>query len=141
MVEEWDAFEILPWHDAVLREIIVDRRTPGKVDEVLLLVAWPGGGASTIRFSDCYAMNARMKFGVIADESIAGASTDDRDPELLALRARWKPLGVDLDSVGCFRIETSSTGSLIRIYAKRVAVLNDADASQVRARPIAVVRE
>jgi len=126
---ERDAFEGLPWHDAVLQEIVVDRRNPGKVDGVLIRVAWPPGGAGTLRFSDCYALNAALNFGVVADETIARAVIDDSDPELSTLRARWKPLGVNLDSVVCFRIETSSTGSLIRIYARQVEVSNDAAAS------------
>jgi hypothetical protein len=125
---ERDAFEALPWHDAALREIVIDRRNAGKVDEVLIRVTWPHGGAGALRFSDCYGMNAALNFGIIAEETISGAAIDDSDADLLRLCACWKPLGVNLDSLVCFRVEISSTGSVIRIYAKRFEVLSESAA-------------
>jgi hypothetical protein len=117
-----DIFNSLPWHDAELLELSVDRRNAGECDEVRLRVAWPQGDEATLVFRDCYAMTAEMNFGVIAEERIASASLIDDDPGLTSIRDRWKPLGVSLEVLRCYQLETSSTSSVIRIYAKQFEV-------------------
>ena len=117
-----DTFNSLPWHDAELLELRVDRRSAAERDEVRLRVAWPQGDEATLLFRDCYAMTAKMNFGVIAEERIAGASLIDDDSGLISIRDRWKPLGVSLEMLRCYRLETSSTSSVIRIYAKQFEV-------------------
>jgi hypothetical protein len=117
-----DIFNSLPWHDAELLELLVDRRNAGERDEVRLRVAWPQGDEATLLFHDCYAMTAEMNFGVIAEERIASGSLIDDDPGLIAIRGRWKQRGVSLEMLRCYRLETSSTSSVIRIYAKRFEV-------------------
>ena len=116
------SFDSLPWHDAELLEVSIDRRSPGARDEVRLQVVWPDGGEATLLFRDCYAMTAEMNFGVIAEERIASGSLLEDDPGLSSIRDRWKPLGVSLDMLHCYRLETSSTSSVIRIYAKQFEV-------------------
>ncbi len=118
-----DRFTSLPWHDAELLELSIDRRCPGERDEVRLQVVWPEGGEATLLFRDCYAVVTEMNFGVIAEERIAHASLIDDDARLLLIRDRWKPLGVPLDELQCYQIETSSTFSVIRIYAKLFEIL------------------
>lgn len=122
-----DSFDSLPWHDAELLELSIDRRSPGARDEVRLLVVWPDGGEAVLLFRDCYAMAAEMNFGVIAEERIASAFMIEDDPGLSSIRDRWKPLGVSLDMLRCYQLETSSTSSIIRIYAKRFEVAGSAD--------------
>lgn len=117
-----DTFNSLPWHDAELLELSVDRRNAGERDEVRLRVAWPQGDEATLLFRDCYAMAAEMNFGVIAEERIASAVLIDDDPGLISIRDRWKPLGVSLEKLRCYRLETSSTSSVICIYAKQFEV-------------------
>lgn len=85
-----DIFDSLPWHDAELLELSVDRRNAGACDEVRLRVAWPRGDEATLLFRDCYAMTAEMNFGVIAEERIASASLIEDDPGLTSIRDRWK---------------------------------------------------
>jgi len=116
------SFDSLPWHDAELQELTINRRDYGACDEVRLQVVWPDGGRAALLFRNCYGFTAEMNFGVIAKEQIAAASTIQDDPYLTSLRGRWKPLGVSLDLLRCYRIETSSTGSVIRIYAMEFAV-------------------
>ena len=115
-------FDSLPWHDAELQELIINRREPGARDEIRLQVVWPDGGRAALLFRECYGFTAEMNFGVIAKEQIAAASTIQDDRYLISLRGRWKPLGVSLDLLRCYRLETSSTGSVIRIYAMGFAV-------------------
>ena len=117
-----DIFNSLPWHDAELLELLVDRRAAGERDEVRLRVVWPQGDEVTLLFCDCYAMSAEMNFGVIAGERIASASVIDEDPGLISVRNRWKSIGVSLEMLLCYRFETSSTHSVIRIYSKRFQI-------------------
>ncbi|MCA6124045.1 hypothetical protein J6500_19410 [Bradyrhizobium sp. WSM 1704] len=116
------SFDSLSWHDAVLQELLINRRDPGARDEVRLQVVWPDGGRAALLFRECYGFAAEMNFGVIANEQIAVASTIQDDPYLVSLRDRWIPLGVSLDMLRCYRLETSSTGSVIRIYAMEFAI-------------------
>jgi hypothetical protein len=116
-------FDSLPWHDAALLELSVDRRNAGERDEVHLRVAWPQGEEAALVFRDCYAMNADMNFGIVATERIESARLDDNDPNLASIRDRWSSLGVPLELLGCYRLDFSSTASLIRIYAKQFEIM------------------
>jgi hypothetical protein len=117
-----EAFAELEWHDAVLLSLNIDRRTPGDRDEVTLLVEWPDGRKQKVRFTDCYAFDAQMNFGVTAPESIRAACCIADAPKLAEVRQRWTALGVDLGDLRCFEITTNSTASEIRIFAKRFEV-------------------
>ncbi|MDH2382606.1 hypothetical protein [Bradyrhizobium sp. CER78] len=127
-----DSFNSLPWHDAELQELSIDRRSPGARDEVRLQVVWPDGRQAALLFRDCYGMKAEMNFGVIAEERIAGASLIEDDQGLISIRDRWRPLGVPLDMLRCYRLETSSTASVIRIYAERFEILEIGDCIGLR---------
>jgi hypothetical protein len=81
-------FDSLPWHDACLQEVVIDRRSPGIRDEIRIRVSWPDGTAAEVVFSDCYAMTTELNFGVIADEQIVSGSISENDSALPALRAR-----------------------------------------------------
>ena len=64
-------FDSFPWHDAELKELLVDRREAGERDEVHLRVEWPQGGEATFVFHDCYAMIANMNFGIIPFDELS----------------------------------------------------------------------
>jgi hypothetical protein len=117
-------FDSFPWHDAELKELPVDRREPGERDVVQLLVAWPDGGESKFVFHDCYAMSTNMYFGIIATERIGNASLIFDDETLLSIRERWRPSGVSLEELRCYRFELSSTGSDIRVFAQSFEVVS-----------------
>lgn len=110
-------FSKLPWHDAELLGIEIDRRNPGERDQVVVNVRWPNDEQSELVFSDCYELEAKMNFGVIAPESILDASLIDDSQELAEVRSKWEQAGVDLAGLKCFEIKTNSTNSLLRIYA------------------------
>lgn len=120
--EAEQAFDAMEWHDAVLLSLNIDRRNPGKRDDVVLIVEWLDGRKRRVCFKDCYALDAEMNFGVIAPESIRGARCIAASPKLAEMRQRWATLGVDLESLRCFEMTTNSTASDIRIYAKRYEV-------------------
>lgn len=115
-------FDLLPWHDAELLELTIDRRNAGECDEVQMHIRWPQGNENVLVFRDCYAMTAEMNFGIIATERVGSATLVFDDPDLDTIRSRWRPLGVSLDSLLCYRFEMSSTGSVIRVFSKRFSV-------------------
>jgi hypothetical protein len=116
------SFDSFPWHDARLMELLVDRRHPGENDEVCLKVIWPEGGGASVHFRDCYAMSAEMNFGIISDEQIACAEIVNNDAALTSVKRRWKDVGVCLHDLRCYKFEMSSTGSIIKIYARVLAI-------------------
>lgn len=117
-------FDSFPWHDAELKELLVDRRESGERDEVHLRIEWPQGGEATFVFHDCYAMIANMNFGIIATERIGSARMIDDDQDLISIRERWRPSSVSLEDLRCYQFEMSSTGSDVRVYAQRFEVLS-----------------
>jgi hypothetical protein len=67
-------------------------------------------------------MIADLHFGIIASECILRAAIVEPDPHLDALKQQWSKFGVTLDELRCYRIETSSTASVIKIFAKHCEV-------------------
>ncbi|WP_232503191.1 hypothetical protein [Parachlamydia acanthamoebae] len=115
-------FDDLPWHDANLKDIHIDRSDPGNRDTVEILVEWPDGLISTIEFYDCYALKANMNFGIAANESIFTAQCLIDSDELNLIRNDWLSMGAKLESLKCFRINTNSTNSLIDVFAKNYRI-------------------
>lgn len=110
-------FNDLPWHDANLKFIHIDRENPGKNDIIKLFIDWPDGFSSAIEFSDCYALIANMNFGVVASESILKAEYFVESEELSSIRNDWMKAGINLENLKCFKITTNSTNSIISIFA------------------------
>ncbi len=111
-------FNDLPWHDADLQSIYIDRRKPGERDIVRFLIEWPDdSGSSIIEFFDCYGFSAAMNFGIIACESILTAEYLTESKELNSIREKWSKSGFNFKELKCFKIITNSTNSTINIYA------------------------
>ena len=117
-----EVFGSLEWHDAELLCLSLDRRAPGERDEVVLLIQWPDGRKQQLRFTDCYAFDAQMNFGVIAAESILSAQCLSDTPRLAEIGRKWKEMGMEPPELRCFEIITNSTASELRVYAKRFVV-------------------
>lgn len=120
----------IEWHDATLLEVSIDRTAPGERDEVLLRVEWQDGRRRDVRFTDCYALDARMNFGVVAIESIRDAGCFSESPRLTEVRREWGGVGVELPELLCFELTTNSTGSVVRILATGFEVLPERDESR-----------
>ncbi len=113
-----ESFNNLPWHDATIQSIKIDREHPGDQDTIKFLIIWPEEqNASTIEFTDCYALNMNMNFGIVALKSILHAECFGASEKLNVIRNEWSRMGVNLENLKCFRIETNSTNSIINIYA------------------------
>lgn len=122
-------FEDLPWHDAVLLNLSIDRRSRAEQDQVLLQVEWPDGCQNNLLFGDCYGLKALLNFGVIGDDTIWAAQVTSDDEDLKKKREAWAKLSEPLEGVRCYSIETNSTASSIKIFARTFEVLAATNAS------------
>lgn len=121
-------FNDLPWHDACLRSINIDRQKPGEQDVVQLIVDWPDNSCSScIEFFDCYAFISHMNFGIQATETVLNANCSSETEELNSIRKKWLKIGVDLKHLKCFEICTNSTNSLIKIFALGFRMSRESD--------------
>ncbi len=112
-----NVFQDLEWHDAILLDVRIDRRDPGRRDEVVLTIEWTDGVQQDLRFTGCYEFHAQMNFGIIALESIRDANCVDDSEDLRAVKERWVESGFDFSSLREFEITMNSTASVLRILA------------------------
>lgn len=112
-----NTFNSLPWHDAELLSINVDRSNAGDSDTVVLEIKWPSGYKNKIIFENCYLLEAKMNFGIVALETIREAICLIEGELSAEIKNNWKSLGVNLEVLRCYRLNTNSTNSFINIYA------------------------
>ncbi|PII20067.1 hypothetical protein CR919_09380 [Stenotrophomonas sp. LMG 10879] len=110
-------FNELPWSDATLVAVSVDRSNPGNHDEVVVHVRWPDGRNEQVTFVECRGARLALNFGVLGEDAIERAYIDEESEVLADCRQRWAASGVLLPELQCFRIETCTTGSSLDILA------------------------
>lgn len=111
-------FNELPWHDARLQSVYINRNNPGENDSITLKINWPESNIDcSIEFFDCYFLEANMNFGIVASESILSANYYQNSEKLDTIRNNWISFSVNLEDLTCFEFITNSTNSTIRIYS------------------------
>lgn len=122
-------FNALPWHDAELLSVTIDRSCAGNKDFVALTIIWPDGCKNEVVFKDCYSFSADMNFGVIAKESILDGMCISDSDKISQIKSKWLSLGVDLAGINCYSLITNSTNSKIDIYALSFALVRESTGS------------
>jgi len=112
-------FASMPWHDAQLLEIRLNRRNPGKRDDVEFIVRWLDDTVSRLILCRCRTMKAALNFGIICNEAIDEAYEVLRSPMVEAVVQKWRQMKIELSGLRHFRICTSSTGGTIDVIAER----------------------
>ncbi len=118
-----DKFNELPWHDAELVQVVIDRRR----DLVQVVVCWPEDDDSIftyIEFINCYGFCGDMYFDVLPPDSILSAECVQNAPALDRLKQTWSKIGADFSEVKCYRIVTNSTASQIEILSKDFRIID-----------------
>ena len=121
MIQE---FNDCPWHDAELKEIVVDRV---QSDTVKILIRWPedhGGHSVFIEFLNCYAFQADMHFGFIPPDFILEAECIQHSQQLDNIKKKWAKMGLNISGLNCYKIITNSTNSTIDIFALDFRILD-----------------
>jgi hypothetical protein len=116
-------FEDIEWHDQTLIGIDINRTNPGNDDSIKLNVLIDDVEME-VSFQNVYFADIKMNFGVIAQESISYAIINNADIEITNVQTKWSKVGVELDKLLCFEINTNSTNSLIKIYALSCEINN-----------------
>jgi hypothetical protein len=119
-------FDDCYWHDSLLESIYIDRTNPGNDhDAVEIIVKWyEDNSRSKIIFSGAYLFKATMNFGIRAKESIDQAYIAPADDiDLQEFYTGWKG-AFDHVKLKSYVIETSSTGSKIKILAEKVEIFS-----------------
>lgn len=120
------------WHDAEIIDINIDRSEPGHRDTVGFVVSWaewqprPEENISIVEFSNCYALEMQMNFGVIALETIHDVYLEPEHPKLFEIRNFYK-----VENLNCIVFETNSTASFIRVFATSVRIVPYSQSSTV----------
>jgi hypothetical protein len=111
-------FNELQWHDAVIKNIRIDRSRPGINDIIEFLITWFDGTQSRLCFKDIYWVDLNMNFGIVAPESILRAFSEGKENLIVhELYTKWNGMIDDVD-LYYYEIETNSTRSKLRIIAE-----------------------
>lgn len=105
------------WHDAIIKNIEIDRKNPGLDDTVSFEIEWPNSQISKIIFKDVYFLKMNLNFGIMTPETISSAFVIDNDVDITDFYIKWKGLMDDV-TIKCYIINTLSTGSEIKILAQ-----------------------
>lgn len=108
-------FNELPWHDAKLVDVQVDRCK----DRLSISVCWPDddeGCITVIQFVQCYLLKCNLNFAVAPPDHILEATCSKTSPSLEEFKSVWNGL-IDLSSLKYFSIQTNSSNSLMEILA------------------------
>ncbi|MBT3980879.1 MAG: hypothetical protein HOE90_05955 [Bacteriovoracaceae bacterium] len=112
------SFNDYDWHDSEILQIKINRESPGTKDIIEILIKWPNDERNIIVFEDCYKASLDLYMGIIAPEAILEAEVIDCSDQLKEIKLEWEKLGVDLTNLKEFYINTNSSNSNLKIFAK-----------------------
>lgn len=116
-------FNNFRWHDAVIKNIQIDRNNPGKEDSILFEIIWPDNQENKIIFEDVYWAELILGFGIVAEESIYEAFIAPKDDsDVITFFNKWKGK-IKKEELDCYVFKTASTGSKIKIIAKKFRII------------------
>ena len=85
-------FNDYKWHDAVIKNINIDRTNPGLNDTIIFDIVWSDEiEKTTFIFEEVYWANFKLNFGVVSDETILNSfelSNDNQD--LVNFYSNWQ---------------------------------------------------
>jgi len=111
------------WHDAIIKNIQIDRSNPGIRDTIIFDIEWPEEkGKVAFLFEEVYWAEMKLNFGIVADETIMNSvELDDNNQDLINFYLKWNG-AMDEVKLNTYKIELNSTGGDIKIIAKTFRV-------------------
>ena len=113
-------FEDIDWHDSILNSIIINRQNLGLNDIVELDITWPSGERVILLFKNVRKCIMNLNFGIDTKDWIYSAYETEDDEDFISYKKQVVNFCNDIDKLKCFVIETSTTGSLVKIFAIQV---------------------
>jgi hypothetical protein len=116
-------FDDFYWHDAIIKNITIDRTKPGEVDEISFEIKWPEENHSTtFVFEEVYWANLNLNFGIVADDTILNAvELNEEDEDLKNFYLKWKGT-MNAIKLQAYKIVLNSTGGEIKIIAGKFRI-------------------
>ena len=107
------------WHDSIIKNITINRETPGEKDEIAIEIVWADNEERVnFVFEEVYWAKLDLNFGIVVDENIyQGYLLSNNDEDLINFYSKWKGL-MDEIKPNVYEIELNSSGGRIKIIAK-----------------------
>ena len=111
------------WHDAIIRNIQIDRINPGIKDTIKFLIEWPEDkGKVAFIFEEVYWAELKLNFGIVTNETILDSmELDDNNQYIANFYTKWNGRMNDV-KLKTYKIELNSTGGEINIIAKKFRI-------------------
>jgi hypothetical protein len=112
-------FNEYEWHDAIIKNITINRNNPGIKDEIEIEIIWPDNDEKVnFVFEGVYWTKIDLNFGIVANENILqGYQLPNNNEDLMNLYSSWKGFLGNV-KLNVYKIELNSTGGQIKIIAK-----------------------
>ncbi|WP_177730470.1 hypothetical protein [Flavobacterium inviolabile] len=116
-------FNEYDWHDAIIKNIKINRNNPGIRDEIEMEIVWPENKERVnFIFEDVYWAKMDLNFGIVSNENIAQAFLLQKsDDDLNNFYLKWNGHMDDI-KLNVYEVLLSSTGGKIKIIAKTFKV-------------------
>ncbi len=112
----------IAWHDALIKEIQIDRRDPGNRDVINFIVQLYDGPLINLTFFEVFWANFNLNMGMVVSESILDFSKLEPDNiDLKNFYSKWKGM-YDRFELDCYLLELNATGSTIKIIAGGIKI-------------------
>ena len=113
-------FDNFDWHDSILNSVIINRQNLGLNDIVELDITWPSGERGILLFENVRKCIMDLNSGIDTKDWIYNAYETEGDEDFISYKKQVENICNDIDKLKCFVIETSTTGSLVKIFATQV---------------------
>ncbi|WP_127075559.1 hypothetical protein [Butyricimonas faecalis] len=113
-------FDNFDWHDSILNSVIINRQNLGLNDIVELDITWPSGERGILLFENVRKCIMDLNSGTDTKDWIYNAYETEDDEDFVSYKKQVENICNDIDKLKCFVIETSTTGSLVKIFATQV---------------------
>ena len=117
MIMRFDNFD---WHDSILNSVKIDRQNLGLNDIVELDITWHSGERGILLFKNVRKCIIDLNSGINTKDWIYSAYETEDDEDFISYKKQVVNICNDIDKLKCFVIETSTTGSLVKIFANQV---------------------
>lgn len=115
-------FYNIEWHDSQLLEIVIDKKNPGTIDNLILVISLPNNEKNKIIFKECYHAQLILNFGISSPDTVLDINFESASPEIQEILKKWEKIGVHIDQLYSFEIITNTSNSNIKIFSKKIII-------------------